>query len=92
MRQFGKQEPYSDRRVHCACRETTEEIVYVFTDEGPGFDPKKIPDPTDPANILRASGRGIMLMRTFMDQVEFNDMGNQITLSKRAGSALPDAG
>jgi len=86
-----EQEPYSSRRVHCNCRETTEEIVYVFADEGPGFDPSTIPDPTDPANILRASGRGIMLMRTFMDRVDYNDEGNQITLSKRAGTAQPDA-
>ena len=81
------QEPYASRRVHCTSRETTEEIVYVFADEGPGFDPQMIPDPTDPANILRASGRGIMLMRTFMDRVEFSAKGNQITLSKRAGAA-----
>ncbi len=87
-----KQEPYSGRRVRCACQETTEEVVYVVADEGSGFDPSTIPDPTDPANILRASGRGIMLMRTFMDRVEFNDKGNQITLSKRAGTAPPDAG
>jgi len=87
-----KQKPYSARRVRCACRETTEEVVYVFADEGSGFDPSTIPDPTDPANILRASGRGIMLMRTFMDRVAFNDKGNQITLSKRAGTAPPDAG
>jgi len=87
-----KQEPYSGRRVRCACQETTEQVVYVFADEGSGFDPSTIPDPTDPANILRASGRGIMLMRTFMDGVEFNDKGNQITLSKRAGTAPPDAG
>jgi CheY-like chemotaxis protein/anti-sigma regulatory factor (Ser/Thr protein kinase) len=84
------QDPYSQRHVHCTCRETTEEIVYVFSDDGPGFDPQKIPDPTDPANILRASGRGIMLMRTFMDRVEFNDKGNQITLVKQAGAAPSD--
>ncbi len=84
------EEPYSSRRVQCTCRETTEEVVYSFADEGPGFDPSTIPDPTDPANILRASGRGIMLMRTFMDRVEYNDKGNQITLSKRAGTAPPD--
>ena len=86
-----EQEPYSARRVHCTSRESTEEVVYVFADEGPGFDPATIPDPTDPANILRASGRGIMLMRTFMDRVGYNDKGNQITLSKKARSASPDA-
>ena len=40
-------------------------------DQGEGFDPVSVPDPTDPANILKPSGRGIFLMRTFMDEVEW---------------------
>jgi DNA-binding response OmpR family regulator len=82
------EEPYASRRVGCTSIETRNEVVYTFSDEGPGFDPANIPDPTDPANILHASGRGIMLMRTFMDRVEYNAKGNQITLAKRADSVL----
>ena len=40
-------------------------------DFGPGFDPSEIPDPTDPQNLLKASGRGILFMRSFMDEVEW---------------------
>lgn len=40
-------------------------------DQGKGFDPKDVPDPTDPANILKTSGRGIFLMRSFMDEVRW---------------------
>ena len=44
------------------------------------------PDPTDPANLERVGGRGLLLIRTFMDEVTFNDRGNQITLVKRRES------
>jgi serine/threonine-protein kinase RsbW len=40
-------------------------------DQGQGFDPTAVPDPTDPANILKTSGRGIFLMRSFMDEVDW---------------------
>jgi anti-sigma regulatory factor (Ser/Thr protein kinase) len=42
-----------------------------------------LPDPTDPENLLKVSGRGILLMRTFMDEVRFNDRGNEVTMVKR---------
>ena len=43
----------------------------------------KLPDPTDPENIARAHGRGILLIQTFMDSVRYNAKGNQVTLTKR---------
>jgi CheY-like chemotaxis protein len=78
-----QQEPYQDRRVHVFARETHHEAVYVIRDEGPGFDPKTLPDPTDPANLEKASGRGLLLVRTFMDEVRHNKTGNEVTLTKR---------
>jgi anti-sigma regulatory factor (Ser/Thr protein kinase) len=57
---------------------------FVIRDEGPGFDPASLPDPTDPENIEKACGRGLLLMRTFMDKVDYNRTGNQVTLTKRA--------
>jgi serine/threonine-protein kinase RsbW len=42
-------------------------------DHGAGFDPEEIPDPTDPENLLKASGRGILFMRAFMDEVEWTN-------------------
>ncbi|HJZ89925.1 MAG TPA: response regulator [Gemmataceae bacterium] len=79
-----QQKPYADRRVHVSARETPTEAVYVIRDEGPGFDPSLLPDPTDPTNIERRSGRGVLLMRTFMSEVRYNDRGNELTLIRRA--------
>ena len=76
-------EPYRDRRIHINARTTQEEAVFVIRDEGPGFDPSSIPDPTDPANLAKVSGRGILLITAFMDQVTFNKEGNEITMVKR---------
>lgn len=49
---------------------TTLEIT--VRDEGQGFNPESVPDPTDPQNLLKTSGRGILFMRTFMDEVEWS--------------------
>jgi CheY-like chemotaxis protein len=76
--------PYQERRLHVSARVTPAEATFVIRDEGPGFDVSKIPDPTDPANLERASGRGLLLIRTFMDDVSHNATGNEITLVKRA--------
>ena len=56
----------------------------MIRDEGPGFDPTKLPDPTDPANMEKASGRGLLLIRTFMEEVRHNDQGNEITMVWRS--------
>jgi len=80
------QEPYASRRVHVAAIETRSEVTYVIADEGQGFDPSTLPDPTDPSNLEKTSGRGLMLIRTFMDDVRHNASGNEITMVKRWGS------
>lgn len=51
-------------------------------DEGPGFDPAKVPDPTAPENISLPYGRGIMLMNAYMDRVEYSPRGNGVTMVK----------
>ena len=79
--------PYRERRVHVTARLSPTEAVYVIRDEGPGFDPAALPDPTDPTNLEQASGRGLLLIRTFMDEVHHNPPGNQITLVKRRKEA-----
>jgi len=78
-----QQAPYAGRRVYVTARETRTEVTYVISDEGPGFDPATLPDPTDPANLDRRSGRGLFLIRTFMDEVRHNGVGNEITMVKR---------
>ncbi len=75
--------PYSDRKIHVEVDLSADQIRYVIHDEGPGFDPSTLPDPTDPANIERPCGRGLLLMRTFMDEITFNDLGNEVTMIKR---------
>ncbi len=75
--------PYRDRRIHVQVTITHEEAKFVVRDEGPGFKPNDVPDPTDPANLERESGRGLLLMRSFMDDVQYNDAGNEVTLVKR---------
>lgn len=53
-----------------------------ITDEGSGFDPDLLPDPTDADHLSRPCGRGVMLMRSFMSRVEFHDRGNHVVLEK----------
>lgn len=78
----SKEEPYCSRLIHCTVTETPEKVTYVIRDEGNGFDPTCLPDPTVPENLLEVCGRGVMLMRTFMDSVEYNQKGNEITMVK----------
>jgi CheY-like chemotaxis protein len=78
-----QQEPYQDRRVHVYAKESHREALYVIRDEGQGFDPSTLPDPTDPSNLDKVSGRGLLLIRTFMDEVHHNPVGNEITMLKR---------
>jgi anti-sigma regulatory factor (Ser/Thr protein kinase) len=77
-----RQSPYCDRRLHVEVSLSHEEIKFIVGDEGPGFDPNSLPDPTDPANLEKVSGRGILLMRTFMDEVTFNPTGNVVKMVK----------
>ena len=75
--------PYCDRRVLVIARFSRQEGIFVVRDDGNGFDPAKLADPRDPANLQKCSGRGLFLIRTFMDEVRFNDRGNEITMIKR---------
>jgi CheY-like chemotaxis protein/anti-sigma regulatory factor (Ser/Thr protein kinase) len=79
----SRQPPYRDRRVHVTAKESLEEAIYVVRDEGPGFDPKRLPDHKDPASLEKTSERGLRLIRSFMDEVRHNETGNEITMIKR---------
>lgn len=74
--------PYCDRQVIITAREARNEVTYVIVDEGPGFDPSSLPDPTDLLQLEKVHGRGLWLIRTFMDEVRHNARGNEITMVK----------
>jgi serine/threonine-protein kinase RsbW len=74
------------KRVHFCCRLSPQKVRVEITDEGPGFDPDSLPDPTDPAHLNRPGGRGVLLMRAFMSRVQFHDRGNHVVLEKVRGA------
>jgi CheY-like chemotaxis protein/anti-sigma regulatory factor (Ser/Thr protein kinase) len=80
-RQRRLEAPFCDRRLHVRARITRSEAVFVIRDEGPGFDTA----PFLPSSGLAHPdhGRGIMLMRSIMDEVTYNPAGNEVTLVKR---------
>lgn len=70
----------SARQVFVDVTRTEEQIHVLVKDQGRGFDWRSIPDPTDPANLLRSHGRGVLLAHLSVDELSFNDAGNQVTL------------
>ncbi len=74
-----------DKKVYVACELTDDEVKVVIEDQGDGFKVEGVPDPTDDENLEKPSGRGIMLIRSFMTGFRYNDKGNQLTMSKKLG-------
>ena len=70
------------RRVQVRCRLWAEALLAEVEDEGPGFDPGRVPDPTRPENLDRPGGRGLLLIRHYMTWVRFSERGNRVTLCK----------
>jgi len=81
--------PYRGRQVYVRAQFDPAAAVFVIRDEGPGFDPRSLPDPTEGPCLERPSGRGLLLIRSFMDEVAFNATGNEITLVKRRTTPAP---
>jgi len=75
----------SAKRVNLSFEQNGPELIVTISDEGEGFIPDEVPDPLAPENLLKTSGRGIFLMRAFMDEVRFRKLepGTEITLIKR---------
>ena len=78
------------KRVKVEITVRGEEVTARITDEGRGFDPTTIPDPTLPDNLDKPGGRGIFLMKSLMDEVRFNEEGNSVTLILRLEGENPD--
>jgi serine/threonine-protein kinase RsbW len=70
------------KKVRVSYRVRPELFEVAITDEGPGFDPADVPDPTAVENLERPCGRGLMLMRHYMTEVAYNDTGNTVTMRK----------
>ena len=68
--------------VHVTMELDDLQFSSTVSDEGTGFDPAEVPDPTDNANLDKCSGRGVMLIKHFVDEVTYNACGNSVTLSK----------
>lgn len=74
----------ADKPVHISWEyEPNKHIVIIIRDEGAGFDPDAVPDPTSPENLAADHGRGILMMKTFMDEVHFEKGGTEVHLLKR---------
>lgn len=80
-----REEPFRSRVVHIEATMSRQEATFVVRDSGSGFNPTALPDPTDPENLERLTGRGLLLIRTFMDEVRYNPSGNEITMVKKSG-------
>ena len=83
VEQRRSEPPYRDRRLMVDVRITANAARFVVRDEGPGFDLASIPNLGDAAMLEGQHGRGLSLMRTFMDELTFNESGNEVTLLKR---------
>ena len=70
------------KQVHLVCCLSPERIRIEIADEGEGFDPNSLPDPTCPEQLHSPCGRGVMLMRAFMSRVNYNAAGNRVVLEK----------
>jgi serine/threonine-protein kinase RsbW len=79
------------KHITASFETTSDSLIIRVADQGPGLNPDTIPDPLAPENILRGSGRGIFLIRAFMDEVHFRQLhpGTELTLIKHRQPAQP---
>lgn len=87
VEQRRSQPPYCNRRVFIDVQVTKEAARFVVRDEGLGFDISTVPEAHDPHSLERDGGRGLVLMRSFMDEISFNEVGNEVTMVKRREAA-----
>jgi CheY-like chemotaxis protein len=75
--------PYRDRQIRVTAQITREEVKFIVRDQGPGFAVAQLPPAGAPLDAEQGAGRGLTLMRAIMDEVLYNDLGNEVTLVKR---------
>lgn len=72
----------STKKIHISYQVDEKRVVVRVRDEGAGFNPDDIPDPTSPDRISLPNGRGLMLMNCYVDEVSFSEQGNEVQLIK----------
>ena len=76
----NRMDPNKSVRIECEARD--DRVRIIIEDEGEGFNVTRVPDPTEEENLEKPGGRGIMLMRSFMTPIEYNDRGNRLVMEK----------
>ena len=77
------------KKITVSLENTGSALIFTIADQGRGLDPESLPDPLAPENLLRGTGRGIFLIRSFMDEVHFRQLhpGTELTLIKKLAPA-----
>lgn len=76
--------PYGDRRTLVDVDLTLDAATFKVCDQGPGFDTSRIPQKSDPSTLHNDQSRGMVLVQNFMDEVQYNEKGNEVTMVMRA--------
>ena len=74
----------AEKLIRITAEVSKEEARFTIEDEGEGFDVHNIPTPLDPENLFKTSGRGVLFIYNIMDEVQYNDRGNRLTMVKRS--------
>ena len=82
----NKNDPH--KLVRITAELSSKEARFTVEDEGQGFNVQEIPDPRDPENLFKSSGRGVLLIYNIMDEVQYNERGNRLTMVKRPDNSL----
>src|SRR3989442_12419662 len=81
---------YPSKLVQITAEVSRNQAKFTVEDEGVGFNVNDIPHPRDPDNLLKSSGRGVLLIRSVMDETKYNDRGNRLSMIKRRASLLKE--
>ena len=73
----------SAKRITIEANVTDRQTLLSVEDEGPGFNRRSVPDPRDPQNLTKTSGRGILLIESYMHQVTWSNHGRRLTMCRR---------
>lgn len=84
IRHGNKMDPTKKIKINCLVG--LDKFEVSLTDEGNGFDPEGVPDPRYGENLYKIGGRGLFLMRSYMDVVKFNERGNCVHMIKHKGT------